>query len=58
MKTIMINGKITTPPLMVENLGKNCRIAIPRKNKLATLLNCSSKFLGTKVITVYFELII
>lgn len=29
---MMTRGRITTPGEMVENLGKNCRIAIPRKN--------------------------
>lgn len=72
----MSRGRMTSPGEMVENFGKNCRIAIPRKklraqfyefrsivsrslatHTLAIRLNCSNRFRGIKVITVYLDVI-
>lgn len=46
---------MTRPGEIVENLGKNCRMAIAKKKMFAILLNCSNRFLGRKVMMVYLE---
>lgn len=48
-------GRITSPGEMVENLGKNCKMAIAKKKMFAIRLNCSNKFRGKNVKIVYLE---
>lgn len=66
-----ISGNIAAPGEIVENFGKNCKIAMPRKNlraieilsceeeivthMFAIRLNCSNRFRGRNVITLYLE---
>lgn len=51
----MISGKMTKPGEIVENFGKNWRMLMAKKKQFATLLNCSNKFFGMNVMTVYFD---
>jgi len=48
-------GRMTKPGEIVENLGKNCNIAIAKKKMFAIRRNCSSKLRGRKVKIVYLE---